>query len=47
MWVAKHSTPGLRMHELTREGKRDQLYTLGAKGADRDEILNQLYPEKS
>jgi hypothetical protein len=46
--LAKHSTPGLRKHELTRQGKKEQLDDQGMHKfpADRDKILDQLYGVK-
>jgi len=37
------SSPGLKRNELTRDAKRNQLASLGVRGADADKVLNDLY----
>jgi hypothetical protein len=42
--LAKHSTPGLRKHELTRLAKKDHLGSMNIKGPEAEKILNEMYP---
>jgi hypothetical protein len=43
--LAKHSTPGLRKHELNRAAKKDHLNSQGMNKfpADRDKLLDTMY----
>lgn len=35
--------PGLKRNELTPQGKRDHLTSVGIKGEDADKIIDKLY----
>jgi hypothetical protein len=42
--LARHSTPGLRKRELTRQAKKDHLDSMNIKGEEAEKILNEIYP---
>lgn len=44
--LQKYSVSGLRRNALTREGKQWQLWGKGIRGAQAEEILNELYPQE-
>lgn len=43
--LARYSTPSLQRNTLTKDGKRNQLETLGIKPDEVKKIMAELYPD--
>lgn len=44
--LSRHSTPGLRKNQMTRQAKRDHLASLSVTPREQGEILERMYPKE-